>query len=103
MQKTIASTKHFSLTVPYDSLAQTVEKVMLDIFDFLGLSKIDTKKLSPGNSQSHIFMGNPMIGDPQKMSGVHYDDRWLQNRDWQLAAFLFPHIMAFNAKVVQGR
>lgn len=102
MQETIASTNNLSLKVSYDTLAQQVEKIMAEIYDFLGVKKIGTKKLTPANSQSHIFMGNPMIGDPKKMSGVHYDDRWKKTRDWRLAAFLFPHIMAFNAKIVQG-
>jgi len=99
MQKFIAAKKLPSTNVSYDQLAQSPESVMQKLFSFLGFENPPTN-LAPSKSQSHIFMGNPMIGDLEKMSKIRYDDRWKKNRDWKFAARIFPFIMAFNDKIV---
>lgn len=103
MQSFIEATNAPAFNLSYDQLAQNSEDVMADLFSFLGAKKVNTKKMRPDQSNSHIFMGNPMIGDAEKMSAIRYDDRWRQSKDWQLAAFLFPTITAFNAKMVHGK
>ena len=75
---------------------------MQRLYKFLGLEIAEAESLAPGNSQSHIFMGNPMIVDEQKMQAIHYDKRWLSRNDWVFSAALFPHIMAYNRETVYG-
>lgn len=86
--------------VGYDELAQQPERILPRLFDFLGLETPKDLTLVPRNTNSHAFMGNPMLGDKQKMEGIHYDDRWKSRMDWRLAAKFFPHILTFNDQAV---
>ena len=76
---------------------------MRRLCNFLNLEAVDEVSLIPSNSQSHIFMGNPMISDRQKMERIHYDKRWLSRKEWRVPAALFPQIMAYNDKHVYSR
>jgi hypothetical protein len=88
------------LRVGYDELAQQPSLVLPRLFDFLQLETPKDLSLVPRETNSHAFMGNPMLRDKQKMEGIHYDDRWKSRKDWRLAASLFPNIMTFNSKAV---
>jgi hypothetical protein len=88
------------LRVGYDQLAQHPEQVLPLIYEFLELETSGDLSLVPKQTNSHAFMGNPMLGDPAKMGSILYDDRWKARRDWRLAARLFPFILAFNDREV---
>jgi hypothetical protein len=81
-------------------LAQHPEQVLPLIYEFLELETSGDLSLVPKQTNSHAFMGNPMLGDPAKMGSILYDDRWKARRDWRLAARLFPFILAFNDREV---
>ena len=76
---------------------------MLRLYNFLSSETSNEVVPTPVNSQSHIFLGNHMINDQQKMNAVRYDDRWLSRTDWKAAAWLFPNIMDYNNKHVYAR
>lgn len=101
-QKLIRSSTPDCTMLSYEDLSLSTEASMRKLYKFLGLEIVDTESPTPGNSQSHIFMGNPMIADKQKMREIRYDNRWHSRRDWVLSALLFPHIMAYNSKAVYG-
>ena len=84
----------------YDELAQQPEQMLRLLYQFLGLEVPQNLAVVPEQTNSHAFMGNPMLGDPQKMGKVTYDDRWLRREDWKLAARLFPQILDYNAREV---
>jgi hypothetical protein len=86
--------------IGYDELARAPEVSMQRLYAFLGLESPGAEEMIPQKTNSHAFMGNPMLGDPGKMAQVRYDDRWKSRADWVLAAKLFPHIMAFNQREV---
>ncbi len=86
--------------VGYDELAQAPGSTMERLYAFLGLGVSETFSLIPQQTNSHAFMGNPMLGDPGKMAEVRYDDRWKSRADWVVAAKIFPYIMAFNEREV---
>lgn len=88
------------IRVGYDELAQAPGTTMELLYKFLGLGVSEAHSLIPEQTNSHAFMGNPMLGDPGKMSEVRYDDRWKTRSDWMVAAKIFPHIMAFNEREV---
>lgn len=88
------------LRVGYDELAQKPQIILPKIYEFLGLESPTNIALAPKETNSHAFMGNPMLGDPEKTNAIRYDDRWQQRKDWHLAARLFPHILAFNHREV---
>ncbi len=87
-------------SVSYDQLAKDPQHSMGKIFSFLELEPLNSSNLVPAQSKSHIFLGNPMIGDSEKLSAVRYDDRWQQDDDWRLAADIYGAIMDFNQKMV---
>jgi hypothetical protein len=80
----------------YDQLATQPEMQMNRIFDYLNVDALNSDQLIPADTGSHIFLGNPVIGDPQRMQSVRYDDRWQQSTDWKLASEMFGAIMDFN-------
>jgi hypothetical protein len=84
----------------YEALCAAPEREMARIYHFLGLEAIDLSQLAPTSSQSHIFLGNPMIADAGKMTGIRYDDRWQSQHNWRLAARLFPQIMRYNQEKI---
>ena len=86
--------------VGYDELAKKPQKILSYIYESLDLENPSNIALAPKETNSHAFMGNPMMGDPEKMNVIRYDDRWKKRKDWNLAARLFPHILAFNRKEV---
>lgn len=102
-QKRIRSSTSDYMMLSYEALSLSTEESMQRLFTFLNLEPMDNVSLVPEISQSHIFMGNQMIADKQKMGGIHYDKRWLSRKDWRLPAALFPHIMAYNDKHVYSR
>lgn len=89
-----------NIQIGYDELAQYPEAILKKLYGFLELPVPNELSVVPERTNSHAFMGNPMLGDPQKMGGVRYDDRWKTRRDWKLAAHLFPFILNFNQKAV---
>jgi hypothetical protein len=91
-------TKH--LRVGYDELAQQPQTILPRLFDFLELDVPRPLTFIPRHTNSHAFMGNPMLGDKEKMEGIHYDDRWKNRKDWWGAARVFPYILKFNSQVV---
>ena len=93
---------HSYLSISYDQLAQSPAAEMQRISEFLDLAPIPADKLVPRQSTSHIFLGNPMIGSPEKMEAIRYDDRWKDSDEWQRAANIFGAIMDFNEKMVQS-
>ncbi len=88
------------IQVGYDELAQSPEIILPKLFKFLGTEALQRAAFLPKQTNSHIFMGNPMIASAQKMSGIYYDDRWKSRRDWKLAHALFPTIRAYNDRAV---
>lgn len=98
LEKHLRSQRIPYLQIGYDQLAQHPEGVVSQIRDFLDLSPAHS--LLPKETNSHIFMGNPMIASTRKMSGVYYDDRWQTRADWKLPHALFPSITAYNKRVV---
>ena len=96
LQKAINNIKASSIQISYDQLAQDPTTKMQKIFAFLKLKTMASQDLIPAKSKSHIFMGNPMIGDAEKMSSIKYDDRWQKSSDWQLVARLFPLLGIYN-------
>jgi hypothetical protein len=86
--------------VGYDELAQAPAETMRRLYDFLKLEVPADLSAIPKRTNSHAFMGNPMLGDPGKMGEVRYDDRWKTRTDWVLAARFFPQIMRFNEQEV---
>lgn len=89
---------HFQ--VGYDELAQQPQIILPRIYEFLGLESPGNIALAPKDTNSHAFMGNPMLGDPEKTIAIRYDDRWKQRKDWHMAARVYPHILAFNRREV---
>ncbi|MBI3158311.1 MAG: sulfotransferase [Chloroflexi bacterium] len=84
--------------VSYDRLCLEPEAALRGICDFLGL-EFHPGMLSPANTGSHVFWGNPMAGDRQRHAAIRYDDRWQARRDWRLAARLFPGILRESAEL----
>lgn len=90
-------------TISYEEISLSPKASMERLFTFLDLRSENGNKLAPQSSQSHIFLGNQMISDRQKMQGIQYDKRWLSRSDWKIPAALFPHIMAYNRKHIYSR
>lgn len=84
------------MQIGYDELAQKPEIILPQLFKFLGTESPQKANYLPKQTNSHIFMGNPMIASAQKMSGIYYDDRWKSRRDWKIPHALFPTIRAYN-------
>ncbi|MEX1248269.1 MAG: sulfotransferase [Anaerolineales bacterium] len=100
IQRLLKRNRIAHICVGYDQLAQDPRRILSRIYEFLGLETPRKMSLVPKLTNSHAFMGNPMLGDSTKMSSIIYDDRWEKRSDWRLAALLFPHILAFNAGTV---
>jgi hypothetical protein len=100
LQNHLNNAKVTSIRVGYDDLAQNPEGVLPKLFKFLGSEAPQKANFLPKQTNSHIFMGNPMIASAQKMSGIYYDDRWKSRADWKLPHRLFPRIRAYNNKAV---
>lgn len=98
VKRLLKDTRHAQ--VGYEELARERSASISKLFGFLGLQVPEQLAAIPKQTNSHAFMGNPMLGDPQKMGEVRYDDRWLARSDWKLAGCFFPHILAFNAREV---
>jgi hypothetical protein len=86
--------------VGYDELAQRPAEVMALLYAFLGLEQPANAAAIPQGTNSHIWMGNPMIANPDKMRAVQYDDRWVTRNDWRTAEALFPAIRSYNKAAV---
>jgi hypothetical protein len=102
-QSRIKNVSTNSISVSYEEIALATETSMLRLFAFLDLALPKNMSASPANTQSHIFMGNHMIADSQKMRAIRYDNRWQSRSDWKAAARLFPTIMAYNSEQVYTR
>jgi hypothetical protein len=100
LQRHLKNAESTHVQVGYDELAQSPEDILPKLFKFLGTKPPQAANFLPKQTNSHIFMGNPMIASPQKMSGIYYDDRWKSRRDWKLPHVLFPGIRAYNKKAV---
>lgn len=99
-QKKLRNSGIKHMQIGYDELAQQPEKMLPLLYRFLKLELPQGSFLVPRQTNSHAFMGNQMLGDPEKMGAIRYDDRWKIRKDWHLAASLFPHISAYNAREV---
>jgi hypothetical protein len=99
----IKSSSSNALSLSYEEIAWATETSMQRLFSFLDLALPKNVSASPENTQSHIFMGNHMIADSQKMKTIRYDDRWQSRGDWKVVARLFPNIMDYNSKHVYAR
>jgi hypothetical protein len=102
-QKRIQSSVSEHSAISYEELSLSTEASMQRLFNFLDLDATEDISLAPKASQSHIFMGNQMIADKQKMQEIQYDKRWLSRNDWKLPAALFPNIMAYNSRYIYSR
>lgn len=100
LQNHLKNTEVTHMPVGYDELAQYPEVILTKLFKFLGTESPKKTDFLPKQTNSHIFMGNPMIASVQKMSGIYYDDRWKSRADWKLPHVLFPRIRAYNNKAV---
>ena len=89
--------------VGYDELAQHPKEILLQLYELLEVEPASDSATIPRQTNSHVFMGNPMLADQEKMGAVRYDDRWKTRRDWRIASELFPHILRFNNEVVYSR
>jgi hypothetical protein len=100
LQSHLKSVEVAQMQVGYDQLAQNPENILAKLFEFLGTETPQVANFLPKQTNSHIFMGNPMIGSEQKMSGIYYDDRWKSRADWKVPHALFPRIRSYNNKAV---
>jgi hypothetical protein len=92
-----------NVRIGYDELAQHPAEILQQIFRFLEVPPPNDSATIPRQTNSHVFMGNPMLADQEKMGVVRYDDRWKSRQDWWVTSKLFPHIMRFNNNVVYAK
>jgi hypothetical protein len=84
--------------VGYEELCLHPGKIVGKICDFLG-ETMEPAMLTLQESGSHVLRGNRMRYQKEKAE-MSYDHRWFLRNEWILPAFLFPHIMRYNAREV---
>lgn len=99
--KEISTTKVPHFQFGYEELCFQPVRILKKICEFLGI-EYSRKMLEPVNSERHIIAGNPMRYDENKMQGIFYDCRWLQNRKYFLYGWLFLPFLKWNEKQVYG-
>ncbi len=89
---------HYRLS--YDELGLSPQSVMKSVFNYL--NQKEPTGLSSEMSKSHVLWGSTKVSDPQRRTGILYDNRWMYRHEWLTSAALLRPIMKFNATHVYG-
>lgn len=98
MQRFFADRNMHVFQVGYEELCLHPEQIVRKICTFLG-ETMEPAMLTLKESGSHVMRGNRMRYQKEKAE-MSYDHRWFLRNEWILPAFLFPHIMRYNAREV---
>ncbi|MEM7217826.1 MAG: hypothetical protein AAF515_05635 [Pseudomonadota bacterium] len=90
------------MVVSYDELALRPEATLNAICENIGLEADIPSMLRFGAAEHHAVKCNRMKGDPNKMAGLVYDNRWFTDDRWLRPAMLSPVVMRFNKRQVYG-
>jgi hypothetical protein len=97
IQKFVRANRIPHLQVGYEALCRRPDTAVRRICDFLGI-EFEADMVALRSQNSHLITGNPLRHQPENRSRIKYDDRWLERKDWKLAALLCPRIMRYNAR-----
>jgi hypothetical protein len=84
--------------IGYEELCLYPKLMIQQICEFLE-EDVELSMLTLKESQSHVMRGNRMRTQKDK-TDISYDHRWFFRNEWIIPAFLFPHIMRYNAREV---
>ncbi len=83
----------------YEELCFKPEEILRKISDFIGMDYADSMSY-PNNSESHIIRGNDMRYNKEKLSGIHYDNRWFYSKKYFILNWLFYPFLDWNTNNV---
>ena len=101
IQRFVRTNRIPHLQVGYEALCRRPDAAVRRICDFLEIDfEADMAELRSQNS--HLITGNQLRHQPARRSQIAYDDRWIERKDWRLAALLCPRIMRYNEREAHG-